>query len=106
VLKIIKVGDVSEPAIFCDVCTKQITAAGEAAAVYPYEEKDGAVLEVLHVHKGRCHDTAENKVGSNGGAPWQELESHLLWLLKNTGLPLDRLGELEADEKEFGLSKP
>lgn len=75
------------PIVICDVCQKRIESSEAAAAVFQRSdiEVDGDVSQVLHVHKGQCHDDAEQKIGNGKGAPWQELDHHIYFLIGNVG---------------------
>jgi hypothetical protein len=85
------------PLLFCDTCGKRITDAGLAAAVtvgHPVPE--GESSEVLHVHKGECHDAVDRRLGRQAG--WDELSRHLLHLIYNVDLSIGKLqAHKEAD---------
>lgn len=101
-IKMLSASGRSAPVLMCDVCGERIKLVGMGAAVFPRSDSDGAEVEVLHVHKGECHDKAESRVGSGKGAPWQELGNHFSYLLHNIGLPMSRLQELEQSWSLFG----
>jgi len=94
------------PIIVCDICGRKIDNAMEGAAVFNNRTPsgdllpDGAIQPVIHAHKGKCHDLAESKVGEHDAAVWIELETHVRFLVHNTGLDLkqmldkDRLDEV------------
>jgi len=83
-IQVFREGDINVPKFVCDICQKPITDAGNAVAVYtnlPFTE-DVTVSEVLHAHKGPCHNMAEQQV--NGIPGWDELIEHCRYLLNNT----------------------
>ncbi len=83
----------------CDVCGSWIDEAGLGAAVFRRLSEDGATSEVLHVHKGGCHDIAEERLGETG---WQELRQHLYHLTSNSGLPPAAMQKIQDDDEMFG----
>lgn len=94
------------PAIICDICHSRITDAMKAAAV------NGSMLNVdeevpdrvLHVHKGKCHDTAEAQLGTpDSPAGWEELSTHLYFLCYNVGLTPDWFEKRDKTFEEFGM---
>lgn len=84
----------SAPILLCDYCEERITDAGMGAAVFQPASESTELQPVLHVHKGRCHDSADAKCGGRTGGDWVELDRHLLQLLFNSGIDLDRLDYL------------
>ena len=48
--------------VICDICHEMITNASRAAVVSRLPP-EGEAAEALHVHKGRCHDQAEARIG-------------------------------------------
>lgn len=86
--------------ICCDVCGSWIDDAGLAAAVFRRMSVEGETTEVLHVHKGRCHDVAEARLGGETG--WHEMRQHLYHVTSNTGLPPAALQKMEDDDNQFG----
>jgi hypothetical protein len=72
------------PAIFCDVCRKQIT--GESAGIVAYGERDKesplyaqSKYEILFAHKGTCAETPRLRALLF----WQDLDVFLVYLLDN-----------------------
>lgn len=61
------------PIIYCDICNREIREYGMAAAVYSRDAGEGR-KPVHLVHKGRCHDAMDLKLGYVG-SPWMELRS-------------------------------
>ncbi len=73
------------PVITCDVCNNRIEDVLNAVAVNQNVFDMGETpTKILHAHKGRCHDSAEAKIGKYAG--WEELSAHLYYLCKNLGL--------------------
>lgn len=70
------------PMFFCDVCGESIKNAYDAGAVFNMLEKRAARIDVLHVHKGRCMDISEERIGKGFG--WSELLEHIKFLQDNT----------------------
>lgn len=81
-VKIIFIEDLFCPVFVCDVCGESIKRAGRAAAVYRLDYK-AARTDVQHVHKGRCLDIAEERIGKGFG--WAELHEHIDHLAENCG---------------------
>jgi len=85
------------PVLICDVCNQLITSVTEGAAVFPNRSPehafwpDGQFLNVMHVHKGQCHDTAEVVLGGRAVAGWTELSHHLVFLLGNVSMGEEEL---------------
>ena len=63
--------------IVCDVCGGIISDIKLGAVVFPSEGKVGTLLSSATVHKGKCHDAAENDFGGNINTGWFELVSVL-----------------------------
>jgi hypothetical protein len=90
------------PPLFCDTCGKRITDAGLAAAVtvgHPIPE--GESSEVLHVHKGECHDAVDRRLGRQAG--WDELSRPLLHLIYNVDLSPEKLIDHREADVECGM---
>lgn len=101
-IKMLKFSGRSAPVIICDICGKRIEEVKLGAAVFPQIDTEGAIAEVLHVHKRDCHNAAEQKIGGGESAPWQELRHHLSYLLHNVRLSLEQLKELDQDYTVLG----
>ena len=78
------------PVLFCDFCGTRIkdvrlgavlTKSPTGETPIPNTDCNQIVLDVLHVHKGRCIDAAEKLPGVNPG--WEELSVHLVTLVYN-----------------------
>ncbi len=91
------------PMLICDVCDTWIEGAGEAAAVWKRASKDGETSEVLHVHKRGCHAQAEHRLGGKQNCSWEELGTHLLYLVGNSGLSPEQLQEIQDRNDRYGL---
>ena len=66
----------------CDICGSAIEETG---AVSWRMTDDGPVYtEVLHTHKGRCHQTAEERLGGRMATGWVELSEHVRELWHNS----------------------
>src|SRR5881275_672957 len=74
------------PVAVCDICHQVITDVGYGAAVWRIPRQHlGDVFDVLHVHKGRCHDQADRQLVGEDKASWHELGIHLADLTVNLG---------------------
>ena len=92
------------PVLVCDICEQPIRDGGLAAAVFQNEQKVGVELDqILHVHKGKCMDAAEAKLGGSLVTGWRELSDHLIDLLHNCGFTMEKLAELKglSDRNRF-----
>ena len=92
------------PVLICDICEQRITDAGLAGVVSRTDQAGGVELnEVLYAHKGRCLDAAEEKLGGYRVTGWRELSDHLIDLLYNCGLTVEKLVELKklSDKNSF-----
>jgi len=100
-IKVLYIKGVYGPIIRCDVCGERITNAGLAAVLRKTAMlAEGQESEVFHVHKGRCHDTMEGRLG---GAPgWDEITNHFLNLLLNAGSSPAKLREIQKIHDEVG----
>ncbi|MEA5420778.1 hypothetical protein VB712_16215 [Spirulina sp. CCNP1310] len=87
-IKVFKEGNVTVPMFVCDICNKPITDGEMAVAVFQnLPLLDGIeTAEVLHAHKGRCHDVAEKRLGKTAG--FDELTNHCRYLLNNASIKL------------------
>jgi len=83
-IKILNEGSFAYPIFVCDVCNKRIDDIGLGAAVSDRSGGDGEIQDVLHVHKGACHEKGDEKLG--GIATWKELQDHVILLIVNSGL--------------------
>ncbi len=102
-LKVMRKTDRTVPMICCDVCGSWIDDVGLAAAVFKSLSDEGECQEVHLVHKGGCHDTVEARLREGGNSVgWHELGRFLADLSHNSGLTLERLQKLEADDETFG----
>lgn len=84
------------PIIICDICGLHIKDAGNAAVVSESSPENGKILDVSHVHKGKCQNHAEAQLIAKGieTIGWEEMSFHMLDLLHNLGLDLVKLDEL------------
>jgi hypothetical protein len=91
------------PMLYCDYCKKRITDAGSAAAItVSHPMPEGASSDVLHVHKGDCHDAVEKKLGGTAG--WEELSRHIMQLNYNVDLSPEKLqAHRDADAEGIGM---
>jgi hypothetical protein len=76
------------PVFTCDVCGQAIADVGSGAVVFRgFGVGGGELLELMHVHKGRCHDQAEARMcGSRG--PWHELADHVKEIQAGLGITI------------------
>lgn len=72
--------------LVCDICGDMISSDREGAAVFRDDARPNEKFDVLHVHKGKCLDLAEERLGNRAG--WQELGAHIYWLASS--LEIDR----------------
>ena len=98
-IKNINIKGMTGPVIYCDTCGKRIEDASRAVVLAAEKIEEKQTSEVLYVHKGKCHDKAEAKIGSNG---WQELSRHLLQLVYNVGLSIEDLEARKDTDVELG----
>lgn len=102
--KVLHKDDKLIPILICDHCGERIEDAGNANCLLeedrPYPD-DGETTDVYHVHKGEC-DRALSAELSEGGAGHSELETHLWRLCHNSGLPSDRIKEVEDRDAILG----
>jgi len=91
------------PVLICDVCEKRIVDGDLAAVVHRHGDPEQAeLLPCMYVHKGACHDTAETQMGGADNTGWQELETHLLFLLLNTKITPEKLAAERDRSDEIG----
>jgi hypothetical protein len=91
------------PIVVCDVCGDMIANVNEGAVVFPCSAPENSKLSCLHVHKGDCHDKAEENQQNAG---WEELGAHMAFVMSNLGIDLERFRELQASlamRRECGL---
>lgn len=91
------------PVVVCDVCQDMIGNAGEGAVVFRCSAPENSKLVCLHVHKGECHDKAEEGIEDAG---WEELGAHMAYIMSNLGIDLEAFKELDrsmALRREVGL---
>lgn len=89
------------PIVVCDICQEKIVNAQLGVAIHTKAEKleKGDMVEVLHLHKGQCHDLAEQKFAKKVNIGWQELMTHLIYLCQNTNIGIDDMKkQSEIDE--------
>lgn len=91
--------------VICDHCKQRIKDAELAAAVSTVRNmKDGDLADIVHAHKGQCHDALEQKYSAGDNTVgWDELSHHLIQLVLNTGVTLDRLKEQQKTLQRSGL---
>jgi len=86
--------DINAPFFICDVCGQRIENIKLGAAVYHGWLKNGETSEVKHVHKGECFLMMESIWKHQGiETASDELITHLIYLLHNSGLKLSDLSE-------------
>ena len=98
-IKILFKDTLSCPIFNCDVCGDMIGDLSEGAAVFAdvAQRAENMKIEVLHVHKGKCHELAEQQMKSK--CEWQPLGAHLYFLCANTevdGKHLDKLKRIHG----------
>ena len=86
------------PRIVCDSCGEVITNASKAAIVFGNFLNNGEKTCVLHINKnfvkGDCMEKAEGVIRSKGWEPgWDELKTHLAFLIKNAGMTPEDIEE-------------
>ena len=86
------------PVFACDVCGVVITDVGSGAVVFRgLGVGEDELLDLLHVHKGRCHDRAEAILCGRERAPWFELSDHVNDLLGGLGITIQEMINRETD---------
>ena len=82
-IKTMTVDGLNCPFFFCDVCNERV-GVSDGAAVFDMMG-EGTDLPVFHVHKGKCFDEMERRMGGRlGGLGWDEMADHLKFLTDNT----------------------
>jgi hypothetical protein len=77
------------PVFVCDVSGHPIANVRLGVAAFRSQgQPDGTLQDVMHAHKGACHDLAEKKLGEYPGGPWQELTDHLNELAIGMGVTI------------------
>lgn len=85
------------PVFVCDICGKQITNIGGGAVVFRNRGVgEDELLELLHVHKGKCHDQAEAQLVGGDKGPWHELADHLNAIAAGMGVTIRDMINKEA----------
>jgi hypothetical protein len=94
-IKILFKDTLSCPVFSCDVCGDMIGDLSEGAAVFAdvARRNENTKIDVLHVHKGKCHELAEQKMKQK--AEWQPLGAHLYFLCANTEVDGKQLEKLK-----------
>ena len=71
-IKILFKDTLSCPIFTCDICGDMIGDLGEGAAVFAdlARRPENMKIDVLHVHKGKCHELAEQKMAAVTGPAW------------------------------------
>ena len=91
------------PLICCAVCGSWIEDIGHGAAVFESPRAEGESQAVTMVHKGACHDKAEQQLRAHSKVTgWQELGRYLMDALHNGGLTLDAMNAAKDRDDEFG----
>ena len=91
------------PVVVCDICGDMIGDCTYGAAVFrdPKPTNENVKVDVLHVHKGTCHDKADERFNENKDCGWQELAMHLYLLCSNTELDEVRFANEARYRREF-----
>jgi hypothetical protein len=91
--------------VICDHCKERINDAQLTAAMSTVPGmEDGDLADVVHAHKGQCHDALEQKYSAGGGkVGWDELSHHLIQLVLNSGVTLDQLKQQQKTLEGAGL---
>ena len=98
-IKILFKDTLSCPVFTCDVCGDMIGDLTEGTALFAdiARRTENMKSDVLHVHKGKCHELAEQKMKAK--CEWQPLGAHLYFLCANTevdGKHLDKLKRIHG----------
>jgi hypothetical protein len=88
--------------LVCDVCLERIADASYAAAVFKSESNVGDIFDVLHAHKGACHDEAEKRLGGKAQTGWEEMKVHLIQVCHNASSPVASLARMDALYEQVG----
>ena len=73
------------PLIVCDICGDVISKAREGVAAFDSHSPERSRVNVVLVHKGRCHEVARDWIGE-AQAGWHELGEFLVLLCLNVGI--------------------
>ena len=94
-IKILFKDTLSCPIFSCDICGDMIGELIEGVAVFAEVSKrtENMKIDVLHVHRGKCHELAEQKMKAR--CEWQPLGAHLYFLCANTGVDGKQLEKLK-----------
>jgi hypothetical protein len=98
-IKILFKEALSCPVFTCDICSDMIGDLTEGAAIFvdPSRRSENLKTEVMHVHKGKCHELAEARAKAR--CEWQPLGAHLYFLCANTevdGKQLEKLKKIHG----------
>jgi hypothetical protein len=86
------------PVIVCDVCEQRIADGRLGVVVFRMGDLSlPELIPCMQTHKGECYNAAERKLGGMGECGWQELQTHLLYVVLNSKLTLEML----AEERDF-----
>jgi hypothetical protein len=90
--------------IYCDICQERIVNAVDGLAFYNGDtSKIHSSAEIIHVHKGKCDQKAQAKIGDqNFGS--QELAWNLLQVIYNSGLTLEKLAAVQQAHRDENIS--
>ncbi|MES2562725.1 MAG: hypothetical protein V4637_08355 [Pseudomonadota bacterium] len=94
-IKILFKETLSCPVFNCDLCGDMIGDISEGAALFAdvSKRRENAKIEVMHVHKGKCHELAEEKMHRK--CEWQPLGAHLYFLCANIEVDSKQLDKLK-----------
>lgn len=105
-IKILYTNNKFVPILTCDICGKHIEEASNASVVFSLlksgiflSERD--MTDVLIAHNGNCFLIAEQFLGGRNDTGTERLDLHLLYLLDNSKLNLEKLRELNLLDREF-----
>ena len=88
--------------VMCDACGRQVLDSSAGLAYLPAGGDE--LLDLFHVHKGTCRDTAAAQHGATSGT-WQDLIGHLNDLRRHTGTSFKDLVLKEAGQQNLGLDR-
>lgn len=78
------------PQLIYDICEQAITDDMAAAISRKQVSGEVSLERILHVHKGKCLDAAEEQLGGEDETGWMELLDHLTMLVHNCGISTEK----------------
>jgi hypothetical protein len=103
VIKTLYSGGRYSPMFVCDHCGEPIRNVALALALARSSGvTEGEMIETFHVHKGPCDRAVSARINAISGSGSTEMRYHLRYLLHNTGVSLEDMAAVDAQEEELG----